>query len=177
VFSLAIENHDGDIADLDFESARGVAALRTCVLVRDKDGNDALGRFYNALGAARHHSGLDLDDRQVIRDALSAAGLPSERLRDALNDRGTFDRLLADHEALVERTAAFGVPAIVLDGGDGPAIFGPVISNPTTDPDEARALWQHVSWLVRYENFSELKRDRLVEPDLESTRQRKVAKG
>jgi hypothetical protein len=34
-----------------------------------------------------------------------------------------------------------------------------------------------VSWLVRYENFSELKRDRLVEPDLESTRQRKVAKG
>ncbi len=177
MFSLAIQNHHGDMADLDVESARGVAALRTCVLVRDTDGNEALGRFYHALGAARHHAGLDLDDHQVIRDALSAAGLPSDRLTDALTDRGTFDRLLADHEALVERTAAFGVPAIVLDGGDGPAIFGPVISNPTAGPDEARALWQHVSWLVRYDNFSELKRDRLVEPDLESTRQRKAAKG
>ncbi len=177
MFSLSIQNHHGDMADLDFESARGVAALRTCVLVRDTDGNEALGEFYDALGTARHHAGLDLDDHHVIRTALSDAELPPERLTDALADRGTFDRLLADHQALVERTAAFGVPAIVLDGGDGPAIFGPVISNPTTDPDEARALWQHVSWLVRYDNFSELKRDRLVEPDLESTRQPKVRKG
>ncbi len=112
-----------------------------------------------------------------MRKALSAAGLPPERLAEAMADRATFDRLLADHRSLVERTAAFGVPAIVLDGGDGPAIFGPVISNPTTDPDEARALWHHMSWLVRYDNFSELKRDRLVEPDLESTRRRKAAKG
>jgi hypothetical protein len=170
VFSLAIQNHEGDIADLDVEAARGVAALRLCVLVRDTDGSAALGRLYTALGSARHHRGLDLDDHQVLLDALADAELPAQRLTDALADRATYDRLLADHRALVERTAAFGVPAIVLDGGAGPAIFGPVISNPTTGPDEARALWHHVSWLVRYDNFSELKRDRLVEPDLESTR-------
>ncbi|MGI8756886.1 MAG: hypothetical protein ACR2MB_13720 [Acidimicrobiales bacterium] len=31
-------------------------------------------------------------------------------------------------------------------------------------------LWRHVRWLARYENFSELKRDRTLRPDLESVR-------
>jgi hypothetical protein len=62
------------------------------------------------------------------------------------------------------------VPTIRLDGGRGPAIFGPVISNPPADGAEAATLWEHVSWLVRYENFSELKRDRTVTPDLARVR-------
>jgi hypothetical protein len=32
--------------------------------------------------------------------------------------------------------------------------------------EEAVELWRHVSWLVRYENFSELKRDRTLALDL-----------
>jgi hypothetical protein len=32
--------------------------------------------------------------------------------------------------------------------------------------EDAVALWRHVSWLVRYGNFSEVKRDRLSLPDL-----------
>nr|MBA2437248.1 hypothetical protein [Acidimicrobiia bacterium] len=60
---------------------------------------------------------------------------------------------------------SFGVPTIVLDGGEGPAIFGPVVSEVPTD-EEAVELWRHVSWLARYENFSELKRDRTLALDL-----------
>ena len=35
-------------------------------------------------------------------------------------------------------------------------------------PDDADGveLWKHVSWLVRYENFSEVKRDRTIPNDL-----------
>ncbi len=62
------------------------------------------------------------------------------------------------------------MPTIRLDGGRGPAIFGPVISNPCADDAEATTLWEHVTWLVRYENFSELKRDRTVMPDLARVR-------
>jgi hypothetical protein len=58
------------------------------------------------------------------------------------------------------------VPTIRLDGGTGPAIFGPVISNPPGSDAEATELWGHVAWLVRYDNFSELKRDRTIDPDL-----------
>ena len=173
MFSLAVQNHDGDMAGFDNEAGRGVAALRTCVLVRDRDGNDALGHLYTSLASARHDRAEDLDDHDVIRGALGDAGLPADRLDDALADHTTFERLVADHCALVERTAAFGVPAILLDGGTGPAIFGPVISNPTETDDEARALWDHTAWLTRYENFSELKRDRIIDPDLESYRSRR----
>jgi hypothetical protein len=36
--------------------------------------------------------------------------------------------------------------------------------------DEAVELFRHVVWLTRYENFSELKRDRVELPDLASVR-------
>jgi hypothetical protein len=57
------------------------------------------------------------------------------------------------------------VPTIVLEGGEGLAIFGPVISELPSD-DDGVELWKHVSWLARYENFSELKRDRTIKNDL-----------
>jgi hypothetical protein len=51
----------------------------------------------------------------------------------------------------------------VLGDCDDPAIFGPVISEVPTDAD-AVELWLPASWLVRYANFSELKRDRVAAP-------------
>ena len=57
------------------------------------------------------------------------------------------------------------MPTILLDGGAGPAIFGPVISELPGDEDAVQ-LWEHVSWLARYENFAELKRGRISRPVL-----------
>ena len=54
---------------------------------------------------------------------------------------------------------------VTFGAGEGAAIFGPVISTLPSD-DDAVELWRHVSWLARYENFSELKRDRPQPPDL-----------
>ena len=71
-------------------------------------------------------------------------------------DESTWDAVLAEHNELIANTRSFGVPTIVLDGGEGLAIFGPVISELPTD-DDGVELWKHVSWLARYENFSELK--------------------
>ena len=73
--------------------------------------------------------------------------------------------MVEEHQALVERTGAFGVPTIVLDGGEGNAIFGPVIST-IPDDDEAVELWRHTEWLTRRPNFAELKRGRVSLPDL-----------
>ena len=61
------------------------------------------------------------------------------------------------------------MPTIQLDGGAGPAIFGPVI-NEVPDDDDAVELWEHVSWLTRHGNFAELKRDRVAASDLASVR-------
>ena len=169
LFSLELANA-GSQASQAKGHKRSEPVLRTCVVIREAEGTEAVGAFYRAIGAAVHERGEHVDDHDVICAALESVGLPAALLDKAITDEGTWDLVRAEHDALVERTASFGVPTIVLDSGDGPAIFGPVISNPPADDAEAVELWRHVAWLTRYENFSELKRDRLTPPDLESYR-------
>jgi hypothetical protein len=71
----------------------------------------------------------------------------------------------------VEGTRSFGVPTIVLDGGAGPAIFGPVITH-LPDDEDAVALWRHTAWLMRHASFAELKRHRLGRADLPTVKWR-----
>jgi protein-disulfide isomerase-like protein with CxxC motif len=170
VFSLEIANAE-DGADLTAlaTTARAASALRSVVTIRDAEGDDAVARFYRAIGAAIHERGEDAADRQVLEQSLEEAGLSATVLDKALGDATTWDAVISEHHALVDRTRSFGVPTIALDDGDGPAIFGPVICD-VPDDEDAVALWQHVAWLTRYENFSELKRDRPSRPDLESVR-------
>jgi hypothetical protein len=48
----------------------------------------------------------------------------------------------------------------VLQGGDGPGIFGPVI-NAIPEGEAAGELWDRVRWLIEHNEFFELKRTRL----------------
>ncbi len=168
-FSLEIQNAE------DPETVKGNSAaersLRTAIAVRDAAGEAALGRFYAAIGTACHERGEALDDPAVVRAALVEAGLDQALQEQAMADDSTWKAVEDEHRGLVAGTRSFGVPTIVLDGGDGPAIFGPVIYAVPSDSD-AVELFRHVAWLARYENFSELKRDRDRMPDLESVRAR-----
>lgn len=168
VFSLEVVNK-GSEESREKGHARSERALRTVVRIRDDHGSAGVTAFYAALGERVHERGEALDDPATVEVALSEAGLDPSSGDEAMTDDTLWERVVDEHVALTERTRSFGVPTIVLDGGEGPAIFGPVISNVPTDED-AVELWRHVSWLARYENFSELKRDRSVDPDLESFR-------
>jgi len=166
-FSLELQNAD----DPDAVQGNSTAerSLRTAITVREAEGEAAMGRFYLAVGTAYHERGEALDDPAVVRAALAEAGL-DEGLHDkAMADDSTWDTVVAEHRTLVDATRSFGVPTIVLDGGEGPAIFGPVIYAVPSDGD-AVELFRHVEWLARYDNFSELKRDRDRMPDLASVR-------
>jgi 2-hydroxychromene-2-carboxylate isomerase len=147
--------------------ARSGPALRTASLLRERFGRDAVGSLYHALGMRVWESELpmEVDDLDGIRASLKEIGADPSLLDEALADRGTWEAVVQEHQALVDRTGAFGVPTIVLDGGDGPAIFGPVIYE-LPDDEDAVALWRHTTWLVRYGNFAELKRGRGGLPDL-----------
>jgi predicted DsbA family dithiol-disulfide isomerase len=167
VFSLAIANQgdEGRAAS----TRDGAPALRAAIALRDAHGNAAVGRFYAALGAAIHERGESADDNAVIDAALLDAGADSLLREHALNDPATWTEVQREHDDVVRTHNAFGVPTIVLDAGMGPAIFGPVIIEVPGD-NEAVELWRHVSWLVRNQNFAELKRERSRLPDLESIR-------
>jgi predicted DsbA family dithiol-disulfide isomerase len=165
LFSLEVVNLE-EGADPAQLQARSGSALRTAALIRERKGGAAIGPFYSALGKRIwEQSPPEQDIATAVRGALEEVGLDVEWCEEALSNPGTWDAVLEEHHRLVERTRSFGVPTIVLDGGEGPAIFGPVVSKLPSD-DEAVELWRHVSWLARYDNFSELKRDRIKPPDL-----------
>lgn len=170
LFSLEVQNAGDEPEELAEMHARSELGLRTAVAVRDAGSSDALGTFYSALGKRVHEGGEPLGERSTVEGALEDAGLDPALCEKAMRDDSTRDRVIAEHRDLVDRTRSFGVPTVVLDDGEGPAIFGPVIREVPSSDEEARELLHHVIWLARYENFAELKRDRGGLPDLESIR-------
>jgi predicted DsbA family dithiol-disulfide isomerase len=165
VFSLDVVNAEQgtDVRTLDTRSG---PALRTVIAIRNEGQPELVGPFYTALGKRIWEQTPPEEDIVVaVREALREIGLDESICDKALADPNTWDAVLDEHAALVERTGSFGVPTIVLDAGEGPAIFGPVIGNLPNDKD-AVELWRHVSWLARFEDFSELKRARVSPPNL-----------
>jgi predicted DsbA family dithiol-disulfide isomerase len=166
VFSLAIVN--GGEEGRTATDTGSVPSLRTAIAVREAHGNDAVGAFYKAISDALHQRGAHIEDHAVIEASLREAGLEPGLLQRALDDPGTWDAVLREHDEAVAVHKAFGVPTIVLDGGDGPHMFGPIITE-VPDDDGAVDLWQHFTWLARNPNVAEVKRDR-APLDLESIR-------
>lgn len=171
LFSLAIVNWDKPMDEFDPDRGTGVASLRTAVKAREKAGNDGIGAYYQAIGHRVFDLVESVNELDTVRAAAVDAGFEASLVDEALADESTWETLQSEHSILCDQTRSFGVPTIRLDGGQGPALFGPVISNPPESQEEAVELWRHVRWLTAYDNFAELKRDRLP-PDLEAYRRR-----
>ena len=138
---------------------RSGVALRTLALARREGGPDAVERLYHALGQARFDRQEELRDPAVVDAAVAAAGLRSDLRAAAVADPSTREEIEAEHTAVAERLKAFGVPLVVLDGGEGPGLFGPVI-NAVPRGEDAGEVWDRVAWLARRPEFLELKRPR-----------------
>jgi 2-hydroxychromene-2-carboxylate isomerase len=66
-------------------------------------------RYLEAVSAAMWEQGLKMDDPEVVREALSAAGLDAEALLAATQDPEVKAELMVNTEAAAAR-GAFGVP-------------------------------------------------------------------
>ncbi|HUY96464.1 MAG TPA: DsbA family protein [Verrucomicrobiae bacterium] len=159
LFALSEINRENPDVSQRQRAASG-RALQLLALAREVGGQPAIGRLYTALGEARHTRGESLSDDRILTAALAEAGLATDLMTRADHEA---DRLwaavLADHEASVTRCGAFGVPTLILDGGDGPGMFGPVVS-PVPDEAESVALFHDVVRCLRRPYLFELKRDR-----------------
>jgi len=165
-FSLEVQN--GADGAFDVQShARSVPSMRVALLVREELGQAAAGRYYLEVAGRMHFRDEQLRSMDTMEGALADAGLDRAYAARALGDEGTAERLMSEHKTLSAR--GFGVPTIVLDREDGPAMFGPVIPRV---PDDTRSLelWEHAAWIIRNPEVYELKRDRAEYPDLEGLR-------
>lgn len=160
LFSLQLinENIDDPLADVH---AQGSPALRTLALVRRLEGNNGVGRLYEASGGRIHEAPSEELNVATVRSSLRDAGLDPSVVDQALGDESTIDDVRDQHAAAVLEVGAFGVPTILLETGQG--MFGPVIANAPRG-EAAGELWDHVEWLIRQDGFFELKRERDRKP-------------
>lgn len=114
----------------------------------------------------RYFFGLeDLAQEITIRSALADADLDPDHYDRTLRDSSFWDIVQREHEFLVQETGAFGVPSLRLHDGQAQCMFGPVIKEVPEDA-EALELFERVVWLMRNQNFYELKSGRGEYPDL-----------
>lgn len=168
--SLRLLNEGGyDDKPEDYPAAheRGREMLRVAAAARDEVGAEVVGPLYEAMGRAVWHSGPPVDgfdpllvhtaEAGDLEEILTEVGLPTDLAATA--DDHAWDEVLArDTEEALERVGGdVGTPVLSLDPPDGPAFFGPVISE-VPDPDDAVRLWEAVETLGRWPGFAELKR-------------------
>lgn len=139
-------------------------SVRVCIAVDQHYGQDALRRFYTAVGSRIHHEQEPLS-RELYAAALAEIGLPPG-LADAAFSEGFDDDLRASHEAGMRPVGQdVGTPVIHVPGPDGRliAFFGPVIAHAPRG-EAAGRLWDGVLLVAGTEDFFELKRSRTRSP-------------
>lgn len=155
---------------------QGTRLLRVAAATRDAHGEEAVGSFYRHLGEAlfevdvpapggfkgilaHHLAGPDLPA------VLQAAGLPEELAAATTSE--AYDPVIREETAAALARAGedVGTPILSFAPPDGPAFFGPVISDLPSD-DEAVALYEAVTRLAAWPGFAELKRSLRTFPDV-----------
>ena len=163
-FSLKIINKDRETPE-DYKILHeiGLKALRVAAAVRREFGNEGVGKIYTAMGAVYHHDEGDIDDPDSLEEILQTCGLPSGLAAAAENEMLDKDIQADMDQAIAKAGTDVGVPQIVLDGGQGPGFFGPVVS-PAPTGAEAVQFWDAIIAAGAVPGFFELKRTREVGP-------------
>lgn len=143
----------------------GWGPVRVAVAVEQEHGQEALGRFYTAVGTRLHPGGEGDDKPAAVRAALADTGLPAA-LADAAEDDRYDAAVRASHRDGIDRVGQdVGTPVISVPGADGKeiAFFGPVVT-PAPRGEAAARLWDGVLLVAGTPGFYELKRTRDENP-------------
>ncbi|MGD9705422.1 MAG: hypothetical protein AB7Q42_04250 [Acidimicrobiia bacterium] len=151
----------------------GLRALRVADEIRLELDNDAVGRFYTALGTRIHverRNRAELRERtlEMIAESLDEAGLPAG-LVGAADDESHDAYLRAETELAFSRTGpGVGTPILTFRPGaeDEGSFFGPVIAKAPRG-EEAVKLWDAVALLATTCGMAELKRSLRDKPQFD----------
>ncbi|MGI8663190.1 MAG: DsbA family protein [Acidimicrobiales bacterium] len=161
-FSLAHVNRDTDVPEqYRAHMEVGRRAHRVIQALRDVDDNDAIGRFYEAIGT-RLHRNDEPRDLAVVGAAAVDAGL-SDSIASAVDEPSWDAGAARDTEEAIELAGPdVGSPVLRIDGA---AVFGPII-DALPDERDADRLWDAATTLADIPSFHELKRGRRGGPDV-----------
>jgi hypothetical protein len=135
----------------------GVTALEWGIAIRD-DFPEAFPAAHLAIFSTRHDLGRDINDLEVIREAVASAGLDPDEAAKVVAGGQPAKTLAEEHTRSVDEQRAFGVPTFFLDDR---AVFIRLMQR-KTDPAEARAtLDRLLDVLTGWPELNELKATRI----------------
>ncbi|MFI0349116.1 disulfide bond formation protein DsbA [Actinomadura sp. 9N407] len=159
VLSLSVLNEDRDDDPEGDPEGYLWLPVRICAAVAAGHGQEALGRFYTALGTRTQRGDEEAAwDEDTVPAALTEAGLPVE-LADAATTEDYDAAVRASHEEGIAKVGTHvGTPIIAVtdENGTETAFFGPVISR-IPRGEEAGRLWDGTLLVAAVEGFHELK--------------------
>ena len=131
----------------------GFGQMRVGALIRREQGNDALDRWYEAIGHAFFYDGRKTHVPGVHAEVIAEAGFDPSLVERALADPTTLDIPREEHQDAVARYGAHGVATLVVDDY---AVYGPVVV-PAPKGEDAVALWELVKSMTRFPHLYELR--------------------
>jgi 2-hydroxychromene-2-carboxylate isomerase len=134
-----------------------VLALQWGLAVRDEL-PERFPAVHLALFAARHDHGRDLNDPEVLRAAVTSAGLDPDEVEKLVATGGPAAALAADHAWAVEQHRCFGVPTFI---AGQQAVFVRLMQRPA-DPATAMATLERLlAMVVDWPDLNEFKATRV----------------
>ena len=138
-----VERGQPDVWD-DPRRAPALLATLVAIAVRDTFA-EAFLPIHRALFAARHDQGRDLREEAVLRDVLTAAGLPAGAVLSEVADGWPLEAFRKEHEESVAEHAVFGVPTFVTATQ---AVFVRLMHRPHGDAEMATSTVERLLDLV-----------------------------
>jgi hypothetical protein len=145
-FSLSqvhLEEGEAPVWEPGAEPRSGVLALQWGLAVRDEL-PERFPAVHLALFAARHDQGRDLNDPEVLAEAVDSAGVDPDEVAKLVAGGAPAAALAADHTWGADTARVFGVPTFVTDRR---AVFVRLMDRPDT-PAAARATLDRVLAMV-----------------------------
>ncbi len=139
----------------------GFGQMRVGALIRREEGNDAVDRWYDALGSAFFYDGVKTHVPERHAAVIERAGFDPGYVERAIADESTLTEVRDEHLDAVARYGAHGVPTIVFHPGDY-AIYGPVVV-PAPEGDDAVELWSLVKAMQKFPHLYELRQPKTTD--------------
>ncbi len=141
----------------------GLKALRVASAARADAGNDAVAKFYSAIGTTMHveknREGIDTDPRKYLTEVLQRHSLPVAWANSFEDETHTAVIRYETDLALSRTGKDVGTPILTFKPGqpNEGSFFGPVISKAPRG-DQAVQLWDAVETMATTSGVAELKR-------------------